>query len=311
MTLRLNGSTSGYVDVNAPAVAGTTTITMPSSNGTLIVTGGTAPVQFPAGNVTNPSITSNVSSTAGVWFPAANTIAISTSSAEVVRIDSSGNVGIGRTPVYKLDAAINSGGAARFATNSGTAANDAGVIMFTTSSATPASREAGVYIDGNGGDGTGADYAFFLHRGDNRAILGNQSNGPLELQTNGTERMRIDSSGNVIVTGAGGLGYGTGSGGTVTQLTSKGTGVTINKANGRITTASDALAAGATATFTVTNSAMAGSDVVVLNVTNGNYSGRVYNNNNGSFIIALKNETGSSLSDAVVINFAIIKAVTS
>lgn len=117
--------------------------------------------------------------------------------ADRLTIDSSGNVGIGRTPVYKLDAAINSGGAARFATDSGTPANDAGVIMFTTSSATPASREAGVYIDGNGGDGTGADYAFFLHRGDNRAILGNQSAGTLEFQTSGTERMRVTSAGDV------------------------------------------------------------------------------------------------------------------
>lgn len=103
MTVRLVGSTSGYVDLNAPAIAGTTTITMPASSGTLVVTGGTAPVQFPAGNVTNPSITSNVSSTAGVWFPSANTIAISTSSAEALRIDTSGNVGIGRAPNYQLD----------------------------------------------------------------------------------------------------------------------------------------------------------------------------------------------------------------
>ena len=44
---------------------------------------------------------------------------------------------------------------------------------------------------------------------------------PLLFNTGGSERLRIDTSGNVLVTGSGGLGYGTGSGGTVTQLTSK------------------------------------------------------------------------------------------
>jgi len=35
MTLRLNGSTSGYAEINAPTVAGTTVLTLPTANGTL------------------------------------------------------------------------------------------------------------------------------------------------------------------------------------------------------------------------------------------------------------------------------------
>lgn len=143
------------------------------------------------------------------------------------------------------------------------------------------------------------------------AIFGAISNHPLVIYTNNTERMRIDTSGNVLVTGAGGLGYGTGSGGAVTQITSKGTNVTLNKTNGAITTNNSALGAGATATFTVFSTSMASTDTVILNVTNGNYSVRIFNNAAGSFAIALKNETAGSLSDAVQINFAIIKAVTS
>lgn len=111
------------------------------------------------------------------------------------RIDAS--LGIGRSPVYKLDVAQASGGGSRFATNSGTAANDSGVLFFTTASATPVSREAGVYVDGNGGDGTGADYGFFLHRGDNRAILGNAGAGTLEFQTSGAERIRVTAAGDI------------------------------------------------------------------------------------------------------------------
>jgi hypothetical protein len=38
MTLRLNGSTSGYVELDAPAVAGTTAITLPATSGTVALT---------------------------------------------------------------------------------------------------------------------------------------------------------------------------------------------------------------------------------------------------------------------------------
>lgn len=124
------------------------------------------------------------------------------------------------------------------------------------------------------------------------------------------ERVRIDNAGNALVTSSGGLGYGTGSGGTVTQLTSKTTGVTLNKTNGNIITHNAALAAGASAMFTFTNSTMAASDVVIVNPTNGNYRARANNNSTGSMTITLTNESGGSLSDAVQIQFAIIKAVT-
>jgi hypothetical protein len=40
MTLRLNGATSGYVELDAPAVAGTTSITLPATSGTLLLEGG-------------------------------------------------------------------------------------------------------------------------------------------------------------------------------------------------------------------------------------------------------------------------------
>ena len=128
-----------------------------------------------------------------------------------------------------------------------------------------------------------------------------------QFQTGGTERMRIDSSGNVLVTNPSGLGYGTGSGGTVTQATSKTTGVTLNKPTGQITTAADVLGAGASAAFTVTNSVMAGTDVVIVNSQNINYSVRISDMAGGSFKITIKNESGGSLSQAVVIGFSIIK----
>ena len=38
MTLRLNGSTSGYVEIDAPAVAGTSVLTLPTGTGTIAKT---------------------------------------------------------------------------------------------------------------------------------------------------------------------------------------------------------------------------------------------------------------------------------
>lgn len=124
------------------------------------------------------------------------------------------------------------------------------------------------------------------------------------------ERMRIDSSGNVLVTGAGGLGYGTGSGGAVTQATSRTTGVTLNKTNGAITLVS---AAGSATwqTFTVTNSTVAATDTIIVNQKSGTdlYQIFVTNVAAGSFKITFAT-TGGTTTEQPVFNFAVIKAVT-
>ena len=134
------------------------------------------------------------------------------------------------------------------------------------------------------------------------------------LNTAPSEKFRIDNSGNALVTGPGGLGYGTGSGGTVTQITSKSTGVTLNKTNGTITMQAGALTAGATATFSVTNSTVAATDVVVATIGGtgfgGNYNVFVVYAIAGTFGLRVTNASAGSLSEAVVINFAVIKAVT-
>lgn len=121
----------------------------------------------------------------------------------------------------------------------------------------------------------------------------------------------IDDSGNVLVKGVGGLGYGTGAGGTVTQATSRTTGVTINKACGAITLVS---AAGSTTfqSFTVTNSLVAATDVIRVCQKSGTdkYAIWVTAVAAGSFVITFATLSGTT-TEQPVFNFVIHKAVTS
>ena len=106
-------------------------------------------------------------------------------------------------------------------------------------------------------------------------------------------------------------GYVTGEGGAVSQATSKATGVTLNKRCGQITLNGAALAAATTVSFTLTNSTIVATDIVVLNpVSVGNLGDYALNARAaaGSATIAVRNLTAGSLSDALVVGFAVIKA---
>lgn len=125
------------------------------------------------------------------------------------------------------------------------------------------------------------------------------------------EVARVASTGLTVTADTAGLGYGTGTGGAVTQATSRTTGVTLNKTNGAITLVS---AAGSAAwqSFTVTNSTVAATDVVVLSQKSGTdlYMLSVTAVAAGSFRISFAT-TGGTTTEQPVFNFAVIKAVTS
>ena len=107
-------------------------------------------------------------------------------------------------------------------------------------------------------------------------------------------------------------GYITGEGGTVAQATSKATAVTLNKKCGQITMNAAALAAATTVTFVLTNSTIAATDLLVLNHVSGGTAGAYLLNAQaaaGSVSINVRNVTAGSLSEAIVIGFAVIKAV--
>jgi len=119
----------------------------------------------------------------------------------------------------------------------------------------------------------------------------------------------------VSVSPTSGVGYATGAGSTVTQSTNKTTGVTLNKVCGQITTDSSGIVAGQSQGFTFTNSAIAATDVIVISMASGgtvnSYNVWVDAVAAGSCHITMHNKSAGNLSEALVLNFAVIKAVTS
>ena len=109
------------------------------------------------------------------------------------------------------------------------------------------------------------------------------------------------------------FGYGTGAGGTVTQATSKSTGVTLNTRCGDITMNAAALAANDVVSFTLTNSQIAATDTLIINHCGAGTLGAYYFGSRcaaGSATISVRNLTAGSLSEALVLRFALIKTVT-
>jgi hypothetical protein len=109
------------------------------------------------------------------------------------------------------------------------------------------------------------------------------------------------------------LGYTAEAQGTVTQATDKSTAVTLNKPAGRITMNGAALAGNTAVTFTLNNSFISANDIIVVNVsaggTAGAYTTYVSSMTAGAAALTLRNLTAGSLSEAVVLNYAIIHCV--
>jgi hypothetical protein len=118
-----------------------------------------------------------------------------------------------------------------------------------------------------------------------------------------------------LVSGTGKQGYATGAGGVVTQGSGSGkaTGVTLSKSCGSITLDAANLNAATTVSFTLTNTVIEAGDILVMNHLSGGTAGAYTLNAQcaaGSAAINVRNVTAGNLAEAIVIRFAVIKAVS-
>lgn len=151
------------------------------------------------------------------------------------------------------------------------------------------------------------------------AVLSSGTNEALKIDAKGSGTITLNGTGTGVVTSprgivstgpTAGIGYATGAGGTVTQATSRTTGVTLNTVSGNIVLVS---AAGSATpfSFTVTNSAVAAGDTVIVNQKSGT---DVYTTTQvtavaaGSFRLTLANASGTT-TEQPVFNFNVIKGV--
>lgn len=112
---------------------------------------------------------------------------------------------------------------------------------------------------------------------------------------------------------SGEIGYTAAASGAVTQSGAKTGGVTLNNSIGRITMNGAELAANTAVSFTLTNSTIGTKDAIIVNVSGGGtaaaYTTYISSMTAGSAVITLRNMTGGALSEAVILNFAIIHGV--
>jgi len=168
-------------------------------------------------------------------------------------------------------------------------------------------------IKGSGSYGGGITFLDTNYSG----IYTQNSGGELRFFANQTTGDTAASKSFMVASPSGfGLVTGNSVGGTVTQATSKTTGVTLNKPSGSITMNSAALANGAVANFVLTNSCMSLDDFALVILNSGasnsnNYRIEADSKAAGALGIRITNISGSSKSEAVVIDFLIIKGALS
>lgn len=248
-----------------------------------------------------------------------------------------GNVAAGFSAVYALQVGTpqfevsNHLGIARYSVSS----TDAAVLELAKgNSATPGTNtiiSGGDFIGEirfSGSNGTGFTSAAIIRGGmDGFPGASNDMPGRLIFLTTPdgsgtpTERLRISQDGTVLVknrllndSSSGGIGYTTGAGGSVTQLTSKSTGVTLNRPVGEIVMNNAALAAATIVSFTLTNSAIEAGDILFVTPQAGSASLGAYGVNAqcaaGSATINVRNNSAGSLSDTLTLRFVLIKGAT-
>jgi trimeric autotransporter adhesin len=175
---------------NLNLLAGTTTVVAVTTAGAA-VTGtlsATGVATFAAGTVALPSITTSGDTNTGIYFPAADTIAFTEGGAEAMRIDSSGNVGIGTSSPSTFG---------KFVTQTSTSGNTP-IIAITDNSASP---QLNHYITDSGSTVRNLNQIGFNTGSTSSANYQGFMTFSTMASAGGTisERMRIDASGNLLL----------------------------------------------------------------------------------------------------------------
>lgn len=114
-----------------------------------------------------------------------------------------------------------------------------------------------------------------------------------------------------------GIGYAAGAGGVTTQAGGKTSGVTLNKASGSIVMTTSSLASGGIASFTFSNSVIASNDALLVWPKSGAAVAGSYRawasdfaSMGGSCVVNVQNVGATTLAEAVVIGFNVMKGTT-
>lgn len=302
------GAAGAFVTFNgALGTPSSGTVTNLTGTASININGTVGATTANTGAFTNLSYTGTLTGGTGV-------IAIGTNQ---IYKDASGNVGVGTSsPANKLDVL---GGRV---VNRSSGTTSSAWIEAQVNDYWSASTYTGTSIYQNDHTTTGttaglanANLGVLNFQNGSGALILTNTGTPIVFANSAVEHMRIDASGNVLVTSPAGLGYGTGSGGTVTQATNKSTGVTLNKPTGQITMNAAALLPATQVVFTLTNSLLTIYDVVVVNMDGFSGASDYYNiwaaPITGGAYIFVKNISAGSLSEAIRIHFAIIKGASS
>lgn len=142
--------------------------------------------------------------------------------------------------------------------------------------------------------------------------------GSVSLNAGGQPRVEIASTGVTTIQNSAGFGYGTGSGGTATQITSKNTAVTLNKVCGQIITHGQTMSAGSQAIFVVNcdKFSASGYDTIIVNMlwtaaNPANYRIEASGSSANTFRIKITNTSTVALAEALTLNYAIINGSVS